>query len=224
MVKDHTPVDADRENIAIRSDGRTPFYELLVRAAFADLQTHIEYYRFEHETLFRLCDVVADGMASKFSIPGDGGAKITQIKQVYRKPNPNDSELTISQTATATWAPWSQRDALICGRCSVLKPVVTIQPGMEIGYIYPPLQTTSEEVDTVIDMVVIWDGVKREFKADDTIRAGNEEAEVCSYYVLSKLDRQIREVGIADRHWENYLEKRKQLYIERLEQAESIGG
>jgi len=234
MVKDHTPVDADRENIAIRTDGRPAYYDLLVRAAFADMQTYIEYYRFEHENLFKVGNITQDGMASKFTIPGDGNAKVTQVKQIYRGPkNTCDCPVAsgssgeveiVSRLATAIWYDWKNRDDMICGKCDIMKPLVALQPGMEVGYIFPQLMSTSPDNDTAIEMVVIWDGVKRDFKDDDEIRAGIEEAETVSYYVLSKLDRQIREVGIADRHWDNYLLKRRTLYVDRRDQAENIRG
>jgi len=91
------------------------------------------------------------------------------------------------------------------------KPLYSISPHNDFGYIYPALEPA------ITEMVIIWDGVRKSFKTGDQIRViedGEEEAEAVSYYVLNKLNRQVDEVGIADRMWIDYKMKRRELKVE----------
>jgi hypothetical protein len=194
MVKDHTPVEADRDLITINDSTRPAFYDLLVRAAYVDLQRLIKYYREEHETLYRVGDVSAEGSASKFNLPCDADLKEIKLKFTGADCNGKD---TIKNR----------------------KPFVAIQPNMSYGYIWPALQSSSPDNPLIIDMVIIWDGVREYFDDDDMIRAGWEEAETASYFVLSKLYRQVDEVGIADRMDADFRLKRRKLYVARKRRA-----
>jgi hypothetical protein len=216
MVKDHTPVEADRDLITVNDSTRPAMYDLLVRAGYVDLQRLIKYYREEHETLYRVGDVAMEGMASKFNIPIDSDLKEIKLKFTGADCDGNPSV----KVSSATRVGWDERQQLICGDTNVdtiinCKPLVAIQPNMNYGYIWPALQTSSPTNPLIIDMVILWDGVKEYFDDDDMIRAGWEEAETVSYFVLSKLYRQVDEVGIADRMDADFRLKRRKLYVSR---------
>jgi hypothetical protein len=220
MVKDHTPVEADRDLITINDSTRPAFYDLLVRAAYVDLQRLIKYYREEHETLYRVGDVSAEGSASKFNLPCDADLKEIKLKFTGADCNGNP----VADISNAVEVRWDERQQLICGKSNVdtiknRKPFVAIQPNMSYGYIWPALQSSSPDNPLIIDMVIIWDGVREYFDDDDMIRAGWEEAETASYFVLSKLYRQVDEVGIADRMDADFRLKRRKLYVARKRRA-----
>jgi hypothetical protein len=211
LVKDHTPVEADRENVAVISRNRPSYYDLLVRAGYVNLQRYIQYYRTENQTLYTFNDIIQEGQATKFSIPEN--AKIKFAKLVFNEDNTTSQAVPVS---------WHHRQTLIQGDATCpAKPLMAISPEMNYGYIYPSLRDSAPD-QTSIDMILVWDGVKQSIADDEIIKGSEEEAEAVSYYVLWKLNRQVDEVGIGDRMKQDWLTKRRELWVLRRSQYDKI--
>jgi hypothetical protein len=208
LVKQHTPVEADRENVAVGvSAGKKSLYELYVRGGYANLMRYVPYYQIENVTEYQEVDVVKEGLASKLALPE--ASKIRFAKVQFQLNN---------STSQANPFPWDKRQSLIDGAnrgtgrnfLKPTKPLIAVSPHNDFAYIYPALQEG-------VELAIIWDGVRKSFKDTDQIRViedGEEEAEAVSYYVLNKLYRQVDEVGIADRNWVDYKIKRRELKVE----------
>ncbi len=216
-VKDHTPVEADRENVAVVAHSRPAYYDLLVRGGFAELQRLIDYYQEEHETRYTESEMANEGSAAKFTLPGDCEAEVTAVKMIYREAAADPADPAIVTRATATWARWEDRHDLICADVSCLaKPMIAMSPRMDFAYIIPRLLAPS------IEMLVIWNGIKMDWTDDEKIRAGNKEALVVSQYVLDNLYSKIDNVGIADRELVRFNKSLRRLYVMRRNQQQSI--
>lgn len=208
LVKQHTPVEADRENVAVgQGVGKKSLYELYVRAGYANLMRYVPYYQVENVTEFFDTNVIKEGLASKLSLPE--ASKIRYAKLKFQ---------TSNSTSQVVPIPWDARQSLIdganrgTGRVKIhpSKPLLSISPHNDLAYLYPAL------VDGT-SLVVIWNGVRKSFKDTDNIRViegGEEEAEAVSYYVLWKLNRQVDEVAISDRMQADWKRKRRELKIE----------
>lgn len=218
MVRDHTPVEADRENVAIVAHDRPAYYDLLVRGGYAELQRLIpDYYTNEHETRYVESQTTSEGSASKFQLPGDGEAEVTAVKVIYREAAKEAGDPPITTRATAVWLDWDKRHDLLCMDPSCLaKPVVCMSPRMDVAYLAPQLLAPS------IEMLVVWNGVKMDFEDDEKIRAGNKEAHCVSQYVLDHLYNKIDNVGIADRELTRFQKSLRALYVLRKRQNQSL--
>jgi hypothetical protein len=207
LVKQHTPVEADRENVAVgQGVGKKSYYELLVRAGYANLMRYVPYYQVENVTEYREGNVIREGVASKLSLPEDSKIRFLKV------------EWSDNSTSQARPFSWDKRQYLIDGanrgtgrvKISPDKPLLALSPHNDYGYLYPALRDG-------MTAYYIWDGVKKSFEDSDQIRViqiGEEEAEAVSYYVLNKLYRQIDEVGIADRNDVDFKLKRRELKVE----------
>lgn len=214
LVKQHTPVESDRENVAVGQDvGKKSLFELYCRAGYANLMRYVPYYQIENVTVYQPSDVVNEGVASKIALPQT--SKLRYFKLQFASNN---------STSQAVPVPWDARQSLIDGanrgtgrvRIKPSKPLVSISPHNDYAYIYPALVDGTE-------LVCVWDGVRKSFKDDTQIRVigdpddgdiGEEEAEAISYFVLWKLQRQVDEVGIGDRMKADWKLKRRELKVE----------
>jgi hypothetical protein len=232
-VREYMPVEADREGVQ-------DYIDKLIRAAYIDLQDKDDdsrYYRIEHETLYQQSHTANDGLTSKFKLPEDSEIRrIVLISHVTHgqtsctgcggncfplHPCSNCGQSMVGDLensvlrSTATLVGWDARHELISKGLHGCKPEVALSPSREVGYITPQLKGAERE------MLIIWDGFKDDFKDDETIRGGEREAEAISYFVLERLQKQIDEVGIADRLKSDWTTARRNLLMRRKEQAEA---
>jgi hypothetical protein len=233
-VREYMPVESDREGVQ-------DYIDRLIRAAYIDLQDKDDdsrYYRIEHETLYTESNTSPDGLTSKFKLPED-----SEIRRFVVLQHITDSQMLCigcnstcfcghpcaccGETtegeveakvlrATASQVNWDARHELISkGINGACKPLFAISPSREVGYITPQLVGGERE------LLVIWDGFKDSFEDEETIRGGEREAEAISYFVLERLQKQIDEVGIADRIKQDWAVARRNLLMRRKEQMES---
>jgi len=214
-VDEHLSVDANRR-------GLEDFRERTMRNAVVDLQRHITAYQQGHTTTYESADLTTKEYAQLGNLPT--GA-IPHAFYIYS--NELDSEGVAHPNCKRNrldfWS-WPNRHALICNRWDVRLYAYAVSPQGKQFIIHPVLNTDTR-------LLLVWQGLKINFAAGDTVPWPEEAAEAVAAYVkwriLLEIDKnpslaQAQYAIFKNARGDLYLDERSRLSAEKPDEEYSV--
>lgn len=205
LVNGMLTVDSDRSGVET--------YRLAqIRQGVIQLQTLIDGYRLNHETVYDPSDFVTEGHASRgVKPPQSANIEVSYCKLV------EDSN-GVKRTHRHPTKPfdWSERFKLIHGRVAVNDghALVSIDRQGYTFYIYP-------EVFDGFLVSMHWDGLKLDFKDDEETPFDEAAAGAVAEFVKGQIEREVnRDIAMHDSHMKTYSMKLPLLFTREKEKRE----
>lgn len=190
-VKGFLTVDAARR-------GAEGFVDGMIRQAAIDLQTFLAVYRIGHETMYWPGDFVKEGYASKAVLPPQAEVKdawLCDTSAGVRYPMKDCSWMSRVSLVTGN-VPLNDRNGRIC-----------IDSYGYTFYAYPAIEEP-------FALSLFWDGLKLDFKDDESVPFDEPSALAAAEFVKGKLAREVdRDINMHNSYMQSYFLKRGDLYI-----------
>jgi hypothetical protein len=215
-VDEHLSVDADRR-------GLESFRERSMRNAVVDLQRHITAYQQGHTTLYSEADMTTLEYAHLGNLPA-GAIPHAFYTYTTELDSEGVAHPFCRRNRMDFW-PWLQRQSLICDPCSTRLYAYTISPQGKTFIIHPLLNTDTR-------LLLVWQGLKINFAAGDTVPFPEESAEAVAAYVkwriLLEIDKNPQlaqaQYGIfKNARSDLYLDERDKLSAEKPDEEYDVG-
>jgi hypothetical protein len=186
-VRDLITVDGARHGVSL---GSAKYFDRMVTAALLDMQSFIPQLKEGHRNVFKEFDVTEEGEASIGEIPDRAiitdSYYVTKTCHCIRRP--------------FVPYPWENRFDLFCGKPRIVgwQYFIATSPFADKFVIFPKLKTLSE-------CWLYWSGIKGVFDDDDEVKFSDEEAEAVSYFVKSRITREVdKDLVLSGSYWTSY--------------------
>lgn len=174
LVKEHLPLDAEREGIQ-------QFLPNIIKAAALDMQSHVFFYRKNHETLLVYEDFALDNKASTGALPD--GAMLNEAYLIFdvdssggAASDVDASEDTCKKIRLSPYS-WRDRFNLVCG-CETEGKIAVSEHG-EI-YVYPAVESGD-------GVLLYYDQLKSDFLDAESVPFDQECGYAVSLYVGARI-------------------------------------
>ena len=196
-VRSLLTVDADRLNVQT-------FINLMIRQAAIDLQEFIKGFRVGQETIYRHDDFVAEGSASRGTLPPEAQIQSGSISII------EDEVACTCKRYDLTPYPYESRFDLINNAVCLSggSGYISIDPWARSFYVFPVMADGSF-------ISVFWDGVKIDFAGAERVPFTEGAVMAAAEFVKAKLSREInRDLSLHDSYMASYESKRTLLYLD----------
>jgi hypothetical protein len=196
------PEEASRQNVGIAARTYTEAtFDLHMRAAVRNLQSHVPHYQIGHETIYHAADFVLEGYAARAVLPPAA--------------EPNDAWLCarVSDRKTdrrkLTGVDWKRRFAMIHGHVSYNDGMGCISIDRE-GYTF---YVSPYPMDCQV-VSLFWSGKKSDFDLQEETPFDEDAADAVASYVQAQLTRGVdKDITLSNAAWQDFIMKRRDLFI-----------
>lgn len=166
-VLEHLSVDAERR-------GLEDFRAQMIRNAVINLQRFIPSYQQNHTTTYHEADLQAEEYGAIGNLPE--GAIPSAFYIVSTEVDSEDVAHPYCNRDRMDYWPWEQRQHLLCTQCERRLYAYSLSPDRKMFVIHPALNDETY-------LLLVWNGLKRDFENADEVPWPEEAAEPVAAYV-----------------------------------------
>ncbi len=207
LVLEQLTVDAGRR-------GLEDFRAQQIRNSVVDLQRFIRGYRKGHTTTYAAADLTQIGCAARGNVPEHAipEALYIQSTTVLARP-PCDTDAPV-RNRLDMW-PWVNRDHLSYAACDRRLYAYALSPYGNTFVIHPALNDETE-------LLLVWEGIKRDFADGDTVPWPESASEASAAYVKWQINLQVdKNIPLVREYQALYNMKRLALYRDFQEKLDA---
>lgn len=206
LVLEHLSVDAERR-------GLEDFRAQMIRNAVVNLQRFIPSYQQNHSTTYEEADLQAEEYGAIGNLP-DGAIPAAFYIISLAEDSEGNQHPYCKRNRLDFWA-WENRKHLLCASCDRRLYAYAISPDRKMFVIHPGLNDETE-------LLLVWNGIKRDFDDSDDVPWPAEAAEPVAAYVKWRILLEIdKNPALAQQQQAIWQNGRLSLYRDQNDKADA---